>query len=184
MVAPLQLADGLELLPDELIHPPPLLILLGFSHSPFLLTLLSHLSLFLALHISPKVSNSLINGLHTLRYPMNVLAHLSVPLTEPRDLHLKVHKRLKEASVKWHMGCGGGAPHLKVWVLWLRWWLWSGFLFYLRLPLWLGLLPYFFTLLIIIIPTAFLSLLYTFISPTGHYRFPHYHAITILVLFV
>jgi len=162
---PLQLADGLGLLPDELVHPPPLpLVLSAFSHSPFLLTLnLSHVPLFLVLYISPKISQSLINGLHTLRHPMNVLVHLSVPLTEPGDLHLKVHKRLKEASIKRYMGRGGGTPYLKVWVLWLRWRLWSGFLFSLRLPMLLGLLPYFFTLLITIL-TTLLTLLSTFIT--------------------
>ena len=114
----LQLADSLELLPNKLVHPPPLLVLSGFSHSLLLLTPNTpNLSLLLSLHISPEISHSLLNGLHMPRPPMNVITHLVVPLSKSCYLYLEVRKRLKEARIKRHEGCEGRAPYLKIWVL-------------------------------------------------------------------
>ena len=97
----LQLLDGLKLLPYELIHPSPLVVLSGpfyglvlfSSHSP-------HLSLLLAVHKPPKISYPSLNGLYAFGNTMNVLADLIVPLSLTSYLHLEVRERLEESEVK------------------------------------------------------------------------------------
>ena len=118
-------------------------------YSPFLLMLNPpHLPIFLSLH-------SLINGLHTPEHSMHIVTHLDIPLSKSGHVPLKVNKILEEAHIKRHLGCGGGASHHKIWVSCLCLWLCYRVMLSLRLPMLLGLLPFFFTLLIIILITLF-----------------------------
>jgi len=97
----LQLPNGLGLLPDQLIHPLPLFILVGFPHCPLLLSPnLPQFSPFLAVDKPAVVCHPLLNRLYLSRRMMDLFTHANVSLSNTRHLHLKGKEGLKKGGVK------------------------------------------------------------------------------------